>query len=161
MANLTRKYFVKRALNATWEDVTSKFNGLKILSVDGFNEEGDAVNVYTEQFIDSQTEDFMVTKQDGSGNDVIIRKNVDLSMTFIVARRYATSAIDEQTIYDSFRDYVCKGGAFYIKSAYVNKRARVVCLSGFKPTAQKLNRGNASFILATIQLHTLDKPVTV
>lgn len=159
--NLTGKYFVKRTSSGSWEDVTTKWNGLKILSVDGFNEQGDAENVFTQKWINSQTEDMMVTKQDGQGNPIIIRANVDLTVTFIVARRYASTTIDEQTIYDSFVKYVCKDGDFYIKSAYVGKYVHVVCLKGFKPTAQRLQRGEKSYILATMTLHCLEDATTV
>lgn len=162
MANneLTNKYFIKRKSTDTYADITTQFSGIRVLSVDGFNEYGDAVNVYTEQWIDSHTEDVMVTKQDGNGNDVIIRKNVELQMTVIVSRRYTNSAISEQTVYNSLRAYL-DGGAFYIKSAYTGMEAHVICLSSFKPTAQQLQRGDKSYILATIPLHCIDKPTAV
>ena len=159
--NLTGKYFVKRTSSGSWEDVTTKWNGLKILSIGGFGEQGDAENVFTQKWINSQSEDMMITKQDGQGNPIIIRANVDLTVTFIVARRYASTTIDEQTIYDSFVKYVCKDGDFYIKSAYVGKYVHVVCLKGFKPTAQRLQRGEKRYILATMTLHCLEDATTV
>ena len=159
--NLSNKYFVKRKLSDSWTDVTTLFNGLKILSIDGFNEVGDSVNVYTSQWVGSQTEDMMITKQDGHGNPIIIRANVDLTVTFVVGRRYASTTIDEETVYNSFVKYVCKDGDFYIKSAYVNEYVHVVCLKGFKPTTQKLQRGVKSYILATMTLHCLEAPTTV
>ena len=159
--NLTGKYFVKRTSSGSWEDVTTKWNGLKILSIGGFGEQGDAENVFTQKWINSQSEDMMITKQDGQGNPIIIRANVDLTVTFIVARRYASTTIDEQTIYDSFVKYVCKDGDFYSKSAYVGKYVHVVCLKGFKPTAQRLQRGEKSYILATMTLHCLEDATTV
>lgn len=158
--NLSNKYFVRKTSAAAWEDITTKFDGVKVLSIDGFNERGEEVNVYNEQWVNSQTEDFMVTTTDVQGNDVIIRKNIDLSLSFIVSRRYANGAIDEQTTYDNIVSYLCDNGDFYIKSAYVNKSAHVICLKSFKPTTQKLNRGKNSYILATITLHCLDAPTT-
>lgn len=156
---LSNKYFVKKSPNAEWEDLTAKFAGLKILKVEGMNEIGDALNVYSEQWIDSQSEDFMVTKKE-QGSDVVIRKNVDILLTFIVSRRYTNKLINESLVYDAFVDYVTNGD-FYIKSVYTNKEAHVVCLKGFKPTSVKLNRGWSSYIMATIELHTLDNPSTV
>lgn len=150
---LANKYFVSTN-GTTWEDVTTKWNGVKILAIDGFNEKGDAINIYSEQWQTSQNEDFMVTSANGS----VVRKNVDLTVTFIVSRRYASSVIDEQSVYDSVVSYMCDNGYFYIKSAYTNKSAKVSCLKGFKPTAQKLQRGTASYILTTVTLHTLDVP---
>lgn len=158
MANdLSNKYFVKRQESDSWQDVTTLFDGIKILSIKGFNEEGESVNVYSEQWVNSQTEDFLVTTKDENDNDVVIRKNVDLEMTFIAGSRYSASGnVDTQTVYDLFKDYICKHGDFYIKSLYSGKYAHVVCLKGLKPTTEKLHRGNNSYIMATATLHTLD-----
>lgn len=153
------KYFVKRSLGDSYQDVTTLFDGISILSLSGFDEVGDSVNIFTQQFVDSQTEDFLVTKVE-QGRDVVIRKNIDIALTFIVGRRYTNKLISERLVYDAFVDYVTNGD-FYIKSVYANKEAHVICLKGFKPTAVKLNRGWGSYIMATIELHTLDNPNTV
>lgn len=157
------KYFVKRNESDTFEDITDMFDGVAVLSLDGFNERGDAVNVYHAQWIDSQTEDFLVTTRDAYNHDIIIRNNVDLSLTVAISERYRTTndAFDEQTTYDNLLDYICNRGAFYIKSTYMNKIAKVVCLNGFKPTTQKLNRGAKGYILVTITLHTLDNSTSI
>lgn len=155
--NLSNKYFVKRQESDSWQDVTTLFDGIKILSIKGFNEEGESVNVYSEQWVNSQTEDFLVTTKDENDNDVVIRKNVDLEMTFIAGSRYSANGnVDTQNVYDLFKDYICKHGDFYIKSSYSGKYAHVVCLKGLKPTTEKLHRGNNSYIMATATLHTLD-----
>lgn len=153
------KYFVKRSLGDSYQDVTTLFDGISILSLSGFDGVGDSVNIFTQQFVDSQTEDFLVTKVE-QGRDVVIRKNIDIALTFIVGRRYTNKLISERLVYDAFVDYVTNGD-FYIKSVYANKEAHVICLKGFKPTAVKLNRGWGSYIMATIELHTLDNPNTV
>ena len=153
------KYYIKRTDNETYADITSVFDGISVLSLSGFGSRGDSINVFTQQWIDSQSEDFMVTKKE-QGSDVIIRQNVDISLTFVIGRRYANKLINESLVYDAFVDYVTSGD-FYIKSTYANKEAHVVCLKGFKPTSVKLNRGWGSYIMATIELHTLDNPSTV
>lgn len=160
MANdLNNKYFIKKELQNTWNDVTTLFDGVKVLQISGFNEVGEAVNVYTAQWVNSQSEDFLVTTKDENNHDVVIRENVDLDMTFIVGTRYsANKNIDTQSVYNAFKDYICKHGDFYIKSAYSGKYAHVVCLKGVKPTTEKLHRGNNSYILATATLHTLEPP---
>lgn len=161
---LKGKYYVKKGSNDNYTDITTMFDGVRVLSLDGFNEVGEAVNVFTQQWVDSQAEDFMVTKQVTNNNtttDVVIRKNVDLSMTIIVSRRYASTTIDEQSVFNTLRDYFCNHGDFYIKSLYTNMQAHVVCLSGFKPTTQKLNRNEKSYIIATIPLHCLDMAGTI
>lgn len=156
---LTGKYFVRKSTSAAWEDVTTKWAGVKILSIEGFNEQGEAINVFKQQWIDG-TEDITVTEQDGQGNDVIRRANVDLKLTFIVSRRYAPTEINEKTVYDNIINYMCKTGAFYIKSVYTGMQANVISLKSVKPTVQKLNRGNNSFILTTIELHCKSEPTT-
>lgn len=156
------KYFIKRASADTYEDITSKFRGVAILSIEGLGERGDAVNVYNEQWVNEQGEDFLVTKQEtinGVTRDVIIRKNVDVKITFAVSRRYANRLIDEMQVYDAFLDYVCNGD-FWLKSTYVNKEAHVICLKGCKPTTMKVQRKYSSYIIASVDLHTLDMPQT-
>ena len=151
--DLSNKYFIKRHSNDEWDDVTVKFKGVNILKVDGFNELGDAVNVYTEQWQESQTEDFAITGESGN----IIRKNVDLSLTFICGTRYG--AMNTQQVHDAFIEYMTKLGDFFIKSNYMDKEAHVVCLKGYKPTTQKLKRGvDNSYIMGTIELHTIEMP---
>jgi hypothetical protein len=159
MNNSRGKYFIKRASGDTYTDITTMFDGVAVLSLDGMGGVGDSLNVFTQQWVESQTEDFKITKQE-SGSDVIIRKNVDITLTFAVGRRYTNKLISERLVYDAFVDYVTNGD-FYIKSVYANKEAHVICLKGFKPTAVKLNRGWGSYIMATIELHTLDNPNTV
>lgn len=158
---LSNKYFFRRNESQQWQDVTTLFDGIKILSITGLDDIGDSVNVYVQQWINSQKEDYMCANQDQQGNDVVIRKNVDLSLTFVAATRYSQNKnVDTQTVYNAFIDYVAKKGAFYLKSEYTHKQAYVVCQKAFKPTNIKLNRGLNSFILATIPLHTLDEPTS-
>lgn len=159
--SLNGKYFIKKNAEDSWTDVTTMFDGVKILSISGMNAIGDAVNVFTQQWITSQTEDFMVTLQDENQNDVIIRANVDIEMTFIVGARYSSSpppigSDNTQAVYDTFVEYITKHGDFYVKSEYTGKEAHVVCLKGFSPTTEKLQRQGGSYILATATLHVLD-----
>jgi hypothetical protein len=149
------RYFVKKPDDEAYTDIETLFDGITVLSIDGFNEIGESVNVYHEQWTDSQVEDFLVTTQDSQENDLIIRKNVDLSLTFIISRRYTNRLIDEQTVYNQFVSYL-NSGDFYIKSLYANDEAHVICLDGFKPTSYKYNRGWGNYIIATVKLHTLN-----
>jgi hypothetical protein len=154
---LENKYFFKKHEEDEWIDVTTAFDGLRILSVSGFGEYGEAVNVYNEQWVDSQEEDFFVTKKVNQ-LDMVVRKNTNLVMNIIISRRYASTSIDEQSTYDAFANMVATSGDFYIYSKYTNMVAHVICLDSFKPTTQLLNRGSKSYIMASITLHTLDMP---
>lgn len=157
MANtdLERKYFFKKQVTDAWQDITDAFKGVKVLSIEGFNELGDSTNVYNEQWYDGNTEDFYIV-----GNN-IIRKNVDLSMTLIISRRYLDEVLhdffDEEETYNKLVSELLNGD-FYVYSEYTKLQAHVVCTKGFKPTTVDLHRGVKSYILVTIPLHLLEKP---
>ena len=184
IGNLTGKYHYREGENGSWVDFTT-IAGVRVLAIDGFDERGEAVNVYTAQWIDSDVEDYMCAKQEttttGSGQDavtttrdVIVRKNVDLNMTVIVSDRYTNANIDVQSQYDVLLSTICDRD-IYLKSAYTNKIAHVVCLKSFKPTAVKIRkvpvynsstqqyemRCKNSYILVTIPFHTLSAPENV
>lgn len=151
--NLENKYFIKRRFSDTWVDITTLFDGIKVLSLTGMNEIGEAQNVFTQQWIDSQEEDYLLA------GETVVRANVDLTMTFIAGTRYSSNgSVDTQTVYNSFVSYICDDGDFYIKSTYTGKSAHVVCLKGIKPTMERLHRGSSSYIIATATLHCINQP---
>ena len=155
--DLKNVYFVKNTAGGSWVDVTTRFNGLRILKVDGFNSFGKPVNIYTAQWIDSQVEDFVITKEVNS-SPVVIRENTDLEITFIIRQKYANSTIDVQSVHDAFISYMT-GTDVWVKSAYVgNKYVHCVCLKEYKPTTVKLQRGTESWIMGTLTLHCLEAP---
>ena len=131
--DLGNRYFIKRRFSDTWVDITTLFDGIKVLSITGMNEIGEAQNVFTQQWIDSQEEDYLLA------GETIVRANVDLTMTFIAGTRYSSNgSVDTQTVYNSFVSYVCNDGDFYIKSTYRNVCA--CCLL----KRHKANNGKAS-----------------
>ena len=153
-------YFIKNSESSSWEDITSKFDGVRILKMDGFLEKGEPINIFTQQWLSNQKEDFLITTLDSSDNPVVVRKNVDLELTFIVRQKYATGTIDVQTVHDNFVDYIT-GSDVWLKSSYVgNKYVHCVCLKEYKPTTVKLGRGDNSYIMGTITLHCLDAPTS-
>lgn len=159
MNELRDKYFVRKSTDDAWEDITTKFDGVKVLSITDFNTRGKSVNIYNAQWITelTQDEDYAVGTEDGQGNPIVLRENIDISITFIVGNKYATTAIDVVQVHDTFVDYITDG-ALYIKSKYTNKEVKCVCLDEYKPTTEKLQRGNMSWMMGTIKLHTLAKP---
>ena len=158
MNHSSNRFFAKNTESGTFQDITTMFDGVAVLKLDGMLAKGEPVNVYTAQWIDSQQEDFMITTLDDNDNPVVIRKNVDLELTFIVRQKYATGTIDVQTVHDNFVDYIT-GSDVWLKSSYVgNKYVHCVCLKEYKPTTVKLGRGDSSYIMGTITLHCLDAP---
>ena len=152
---ITNKYFVKNTANGSFVDVTTLFDGVNILAVEGFDSRGKALNVYVEQWITGGT-DFMIT----SNNGQIVRENVDIKVVFIVGQRYANSTIDTRSVYDAFVDYMTNTDV-WIKSAYVGKQVHCVSIDKFEPKTVKLHRGGNSYILGEIQLNTLEPPTTI
>lgn len=152
---ITNKYSVKNTANGSFVDVTTLFDGVNILAVEGFDAKGKALNVYVEQWITGGT-DFMIT----SNNGQIVRENVSIKVVFIVGQRYANSTIDTQTVYDSFVNYMTNTDV-WIKSSYVGKQVHCVCVEKVEPKTIKLHRGGNSYILDEIQLNTLESSSTV
>lgn len=164
-------YYAKNISGGTFQDISTLFNGVQTLKMDGFLAKGKPVNIYTAQWVNSQQEDFLITTVREVNNvevPVVIRENVDIEITFIVRKKYATfltpeaaAAWDCQSVHDAFVAYMTDGD-IWIKSGYMgNKQAHCVCLKEYKPTTVKLHRNDdKSYILGTITLHTLDTPTT-
>ena len=152
---ITNKYFVKNTANGSFADVTTLFDGVNILAVEGFDAKGKALNVYYEQWIDGGT-DFMIT----SNNGQIVRENVSIKVVFVVGQRYANSTIDTQTVYDSFVNYMTNTDV-WIKSMYVGKQVHCVAIDKVEPKTVKLKRGANEYILGEIPLQTLGAPTAV
>lgn len=153
------RYFVKNTESGTFQDITTLFNGVAVLKVDGFLAKGKPVNIYTAQWVNSQSEDFLIIDEN-DGTPVVIRENVDIAITFIVKQKYATSTIDVQSVHDAFIDYMT-GSDIWIRSSYVgNKYVHCVCLQDYKPTIYKLQRGSDSWMMGTLTLHCLNAPTT-
>ena len=152
---ITNKYFVKNSANDSFADVTTLFDGVSVLAVEGLDAKGKALNVYVEQWITGGT-DFMISSDDG----LIVRENTDITIIFIVGQRYANETIDTQTVYDSFVDYMTNTDV-WIKSSYVGKQVHCVCIDNVEPTAVKLHRGDNTYILGKIQLKTLETPSSI
>lgn len=150
-------YFIKIG-DGRWQDVTG-ISGVKVLKIDGFFDQGQPVNIYTAQWIDSQDEDFLITKTDDHDRPIVIRQNVDISITFIVGRRYASmdDNIDVATQHDAFVGALTNNDV-WLRSAYTNKEVHCICLEKYTPTTVKLQRGRNSYIMGTITLHALSQP---
>lgn len=160
MNHSSNRFFAKNTESGTFQDITTMFDGVAVLKLDGMLAKGEPINIFTQQWLSNQKEDFLITTLDDNDNPVVIRKNVDLELTFIVRQKYATGTIDVQTVHDNFVDYIT-GSDVWLKSSYVgNKYVHCVCLKGYKPTTVKLGRGDNSYIMGTITLHCLDAPTS-
>jgi len=150
-------YYIKNTENGNFQDITTLFDGVRVLQVSGVAAKGKAVNVYHEQWIDSDKEDFLVT----SNNGIIVRENVDIEVTFLVHQRYASDNIDVKTQHDLFVKYLTDKDV-WIRTGYQNNViAHCVCLDAYEPTTMKLQRNElANYALGTIKLHCLENITT-
>ena len=151
--DLKQAYYIKNTSNGSFVDVATAFAGVRILSVTGVAAKGKAVNVYNAQWMDSETEDFMITTNNGT----IIRENVDIEVTFIVHQRYTNNTIDVKTRHDQFVNYMTNTDV-WIKTSYQNNVvAHCVALDAYEPTTMKLKRdNNTNYALGTIKLHCIE-----
>lgn len=156
---LNSKYWIKNTAGGSFSDVTTLFDGVNILAVNGLDSKGKTVNVYTAQWVNSQTEDFLITTLDANNNPVIIRENVDITVVFCVGQRYATGTIDTQSVYDRFVNYMTNSDV-WVRSSYVGKQVHCVALDKVEPKTIKLKRGTSTYILGEITLHCLEQPST-
>ena len=158
MNDLTGKYFAKKAINDEYQDLTTLFDGLRILKIDGFMSEGQPKNVYTASWEYDDDEDFAIVMQDDEDTIKIIRECVDLDITFIIKGSYASETIDVNTQHLRFKNYML-GKDVWIKSMYQDElEAHCVCLKEYKPTTEKYHRGIDSYVMGTITMHMLEKP---
>jgi hypothetical protein len=159
--NSSGRYYIKNTSNGNFVDITTMFDGVAVLKLDGMLAKGKPVNIYTAQWIDSQQEDYMITTLNGSGNPVVIRENIDLELTFIVRKKYASlqQNFNVLLVHDNFVSYMTNSDV-WLKSAYVgNKYVHCVCLKEYKPTTVRLERGDDSYIIGTLTFHTLESPM--
>lgn len=156
-------YQVKNTSSGEFTNIETMFDGLRILKMDGFLARGKPVNIYTAQWVDQQDEDFLITTIDNNDNPVVIRENTDIEITFIIRKKYAASPsvnFDVLSVHDAFISYMTDSDV-WIKSSYVNnKYVHCVCLKEYKPTTQKMQRGDKSWIMGTITMHCLNAPQT-
>ena len=155
---LKNKYFIKNSEINDYQDITTLFDGVRILKIDGFEEQGKPVNIYTAHWIDNQTEDFQIATLDEHNNPVVIRENPDIEITFIVGNRYAEGGIDVREQHDEFVSFLTDSDV-YVFSTYTLKEAHCVCLESYKPTTEKLQRQGNSYIMGTIRLHVLEEMI--
>lgn len=158
--DLTGKYFVKNTQNGTYSDFASLFDGLRILKIDGFMAKGQAKNVYTASWEYNEEEDFAIVMQDSNDTIKIIRECTDLDITFIIKQRYASGTIDVHTQHELFIAYMTNTDV-WIKDGYHNDmEVHCVCLKEYKPTTEKYQRGEDSWVMGTLSLHMLEQPAT-
>ena len=150
---MKNKYFIKKSQDELYQDITTLFDGVEILKIEGFLTRGKPLNVYHQQWNNSQDEDYMVCSNDGT----VIYENKDITISFIISDKYTYNYIDVAEQHERFINYLTSGD-LYIKSRYTNTEVHVACLEEYKPTMIRLQRPQ-NYILGTINLHKLGKEI--
>jgi len=157
MNDSSNKYYVKKSRQSQYSDITSLFDGVAVLKLEGMLNKGKAVNIYTAQWIDTQEEDFAIGTLDEHDNPIVVRENGNVSLTFIIRQKYAVSTIDIQQTHENFVNYMTTSDV-WLKTNYLGGlEAHCVCLDEYEPTTVSLNRGDKSYIIGTMTFHMLDK----
>lgn len=151
-------YFVKKSDDGYFEDITDLFDGVRVLKMDGFLAKGKPVNVFTQQWVDEQEEDFMITTIDENEEPKVVRENVDIELTFIVRQKYAKGKINVQCVHDCFVEYMTSSDLWLGTNYMGGRHVHCVCLKEYTPTIVKLCRGDNSYIMGTLTFHALDAP---
>ena len=155
--DLTGIYYIKNSESGNYTDITTLVDGARILKIDGFFAKGQAKNVYTASWEYEEDEDFEIVMPDSEDTKKIIRELTDIDITFIIRQKYATNTIDVRTQHQTLVDYLTNTDV-WIKSGYVgNKIAHCVCIKEYKPTTEKYQRGDDSYVMGTISLHCIEK----
>ena len=153
---VANKYLCKQTASGTYTDINLLFDGVKVLKSDGFFSVGKSKNVYQAQWVNSQTEDFLIAHESDQSRK-IIRENVTIELSFAISQKYTETEIDEEEVYAAMCDYFLNGEV-YLRSQYAGKDVRVIALEGQEPNAIRLKRNNNNFILASWKFHALEKP---
>ena len=77
MATIANRYFITKGVEA-FADITTKFSGVTILKIDNFLARGKAKNIYTQSWINSNTEDVYVP-------DTVFFENTDVVLSAVIA----------------------------------------------------------------------------
>ena len=61
MNDSKNRYFVKNTANGSFTDIATLFDGVAVLMLTGLSSKGKPVNIYSEQWVNEQEEDFLIT----------------------------------------------------------------------------------------------------
>ena len=145
-------YYVKQGTDA-YQDFTTKWVGLTILKMDGFNKKGKAKNIYTRSWINSANDDVYVP-------DVVYFESPDMSISFMV-NDFDNHSVNVEAVHDSFIDYMTTHKVI-IKTLFLDKEATFICNAEQDSTAKQLKRaaGN-NYILGTLTMHRVTTTASV
>ena len=141
---ISNVYYVKQGTDA-YQDFTTKWVGLTILKLDGFNKKGKSKNIYTRSWINSSTDDVYIP-------DVVCFENPDVAISFRVDD-FESHSVNVQSVHDNFIDYMTTH-TVTIKTLFLDKEATFVCKAEYEPTTIALKRSDGgNYILGTLTMH--------
>lgn len=140
-------YFIKTGAEA-YTDVTTKWPGLLVLKIDKLAAQGKAKNIYTGDWVNSNTLDVHVP-------DIVCFEANEIELSFIVWDAH-DHTIDVTRTHEDFISYITTHKVD-IWSKYLGVENSFVCVAEYEPTTVHVSRSpGANYILGTIPLQKVN-----
>lgn len=140
-------YYIKTGEEA-YADFTVKWKGLFILKVDKLGAQGEAKNIFTQSWINSNTLDVYIP-------DKVYFESSDVEISFII-RDFPDKTVDVVNTHTDFITYMTTHKVD-IWSKYLNMENSYVCLTAYEPTTVHVMREKGTnYILGTITLKKIN-----
>ena len=156
MSRITGKYFFKTKETDNWTDFVAYNPYFDILSVKGLDSLGAPMNIFTQQWVNSDSMDVYVP-------DTVHRETNAVEINFIVWNKYSPNAT-ASTI-SSNHDMIIKqfvGLTWWFKSLYSFRSCQLICQDVYEPTLVHLRpNGELSYITGTLKLTKVSPAIIV
>lgn len=113
-------------------DIEDYFKGLRVLSVKGFGEFGEANNIYIERWIGSNDADVFIPT-DSEGNATISYAPKDVVITFFISS--STANINVLTLKNTFLNYI--QGATYFTDGYRRLKNKLIFMGSTENSLER------------------------
>lgn len=148
-------YYVKLKdeAEAAYQDMTVKWPGLVVQSIEGLASRGTPKNIYTAEWVNSNTLDVDVP-------DEVFYEAGDIEITFYISD-FQDHSVDPTVVHKNFIDYMTSKQVS-IWSKYLNLANNFVFLYTYEPSSTKLMRPpGGNFIQGTLKLKAINSVPTV
>lgn len=131
MNNLGKNIYYVKSGSDDYADVTTKWEGLYFLQVEGLTDRGAPKNIGVQEWVNSNKLDVYIP-------DTVYYATNEVKITFIVRDVYNHS-INVRATHDAFISYMTSRKVS-IKSLYDKLENEIVCQSSYEPTTILLSR---------------------
>ena len=140
-------YFIKTGTEA-YADVTVKWPGLHFLKIDKLAAQGKPKNIYTADWVNSNTLDVYVP-------DIVCFESNEIELSFIIWDAH-DHTVDVPRTHEDFISYMTTHKVD-IWSKYLGVENSFVCMSEYEPTTVHVSFApGANYILGTLPFHKVN-----